>query len=422
MNVTVVGTGYVGLVSGVGLALKGHKVYCYDNNKDKIELIRKGKSPIFEEGLEEAIQKTLNKNLFPVTDLNKALNDSDASFICVGTPCDDAGKCDLSFVKSVAMGVGNFLKNSSKFHIVVIKSTVVPGTTMEEVKPLLEESSGKKAGRDFGLCMNPEFLREGVALDDFLKPDRIVVGVVGEKEKKVMKELYSNFNSHILFTDPTEAEMIKYASNSFLSTKISFINEIGNMCKALNIDVYRVAEGMGLDKRIGRHFLNAGLGWGGSCFPKDVSALISKAKELGLDASLLESVVKVNEGQPNKLIELAKKKHSLKGKRVGLLGLAFKPGTDDVRESRAIKIIEALNKEGAIILAHDPQAEENMKKFFPELNYFDSAQKLVKESEIIFVVTEWPHFSKLDFKGKPVFDGRRIFKEKFPKNYTGICW
>ncbi|MFH1545324.1 MAG: UDP-glucose/GDP-mannose dehydrogenase family protein [archaeon] len=423
MKLAVIGSGYVGLISGVGLALNGHEVECIDNDAKKVELINSAKPPIYELGLEEALKKLVPEKLRASTGLKEAVLNSDASFVCVGTPCDEEGKCNLNAVEAVVKSIGSALKENNSFHVVVVKSTVVPTTTEKIVLPLLEEASGKKCGKDFGLCMNPEFLREGFALEDFLKPDRIVCGTSDEKTREIMNSIYSSFNSKILFTSFSEAEMIKYASNSFLSTKISFINEIGNLCKKLGINTYNVAEGVGMDKRISPFFLNAGIGFGGSCFPKDVRALASKAREVGVGSPLLDSVIEVNERQPSKLIELAKKKTELKNKKVGILGLAFKPGTDDVRESRAIPVINELLKEEAKVLAHDPKAEENMKRIFSEVNYFDSAQKLVDESEIIFILTEWEHFSKLDFKDKKVFDGRNIFKNKAsPKNYEGICW
>lgn len=423
MKLAVIGSGYVGLVSGVGLALKGHEIECIDNDPKKVDLINSAKPPIYELGLEEALKKLVPLKLKASTGLKEAVLNSDASFVCVGTPCDEEGKCNLNAVEAVVKEIGSALKERTSFQIVVVKSTVVPTTTEKIVLPLLEEVSGKKCGKDFGLCMNPEFLREGFALDDFLKPDRIVCGVSDKKTREIMNSIYSPFNSKILFTSFSEAEMIKYASNSFLSTKISFINEIGNLCKKLGIDTYKVAEGVGMDKRISPFFLNAGIGFGGSCFPKDVKALASKAREVGVGSPLMDSVLKVNESQPLKLIELAKKKTELKNKKVGVLGLAFKPGTDDVRESRAIPVITELLKQEAKVLAHDPKAEENMKRIFSGVDYFDSAQKLIDESDVIFVLTEWEHFSKLDFKDKMVFDGRNIFKNSpKPKNYEGICW
>ncbi|MBU2100915.1 UDP-glucose/GDP-mannose dehydrogenase family protein, partial [Candidatus Micrarchaeota archaeon] len=347
--------------------------------------------------------------------------DSDVSFICVGTPCDEKGKCDLSAVQAVSKGIGSALKKKNDFHVVVVKSTVVPSTTEKIVLPLLEEFSGKKLG-EFGLCMNPETLREGFALQDYLNPDRIILGIHDEKTKNVLNEVYSSFSSPKFFCGFSEAEMIKYASNSLLATKISFINELGNICKKLEIDTYVVSKGIGLDKRISPHFLNAGLGFGGSCFPKDVSALIAQGKSLGVNTFLLDSVMKVNELQPKIFLDLIKSKTEIKGKKIAVLGLAFKAGTDDVRESRAIPLIKMLLQEKALVFAHDPKAEENMKKEFPEITYADSPQKIIDSSEIVLILTDWPDFSSLDFKDKLVFDARKIFNELKPKNYEGLCW
>ena len=422
MNISIIGAGYVGLVSGVGFALKGHKVTCIDKDAKKVESINSGKSPIYEAGLEEALKKTVPKKLNATTDLSKGLNESRVFFVCVGTPCNERGECHLEIIKDVAKSVGERLKRKNSFPIVVIKSTVPPSTTQKSIVPLLESTSGKKAGRDFGVCVNPEFLKEGVALEDFMNPDRIVCGVSDKKTENVMKELYKGFNSPLFFTGFSEAEMIKYASNCFLATKISFINEIGNLCKKLGINTFKVSEGIGLDKRISPHFLKPGIGFGGSCFPKDLSALIYQFRSLGISPHLLEGVAKVNKEQPKKIVEIAKSKTELKGKKVGVLGLAFKPGTDDVRDSRSIQVIEELQKEGAELLLHDPKAEGNMKKLFPNSEFADSAQKLVDASDIIFILTEWPQFSKLKFGNKQVFDGRNTFREKKPKKYEGVCW
>ncbi|PIN99071.1 MAG: UDP-glucose 6-dehydrogenase [Candidatus Diapherotrites archaeon CG10_big_fil_rev_8_21_14_0_10_31_34] len=421
MNISVIGTGYVGLITGVGLALNGHKVVCVDNNKEKVEMINNKIPPIFEKGLREALNKTVGINLFASTDLKKAVSDSAVSFICVGTPCDEKGKCDLSFVETVSKEIAFALKEKTDFHVVVVKSTVVPSTTEKLVLPLLEKHSGKNLG-EFGLCMNPETLREGFALEDFLNPDRIILGLEEEKTKKIMEEVYSSFSSPKFFCGFSEAEMIKYASNSLLATKISFINEVGNICKRMGIDTYIVSKGVGLDKRISPNFLNAGIGFGGSCFPKDVSALIAKGNELGIETFLLDSVMQVNELQPKVFLDLIKSRTELKGKKVAVLGLAFKAGTDDVRESRSIPVIKLLLKERAEVIAHDPQAEENMKKEIPEISYNNSPQNTVDLSDIVLILTDWNEFSSLDFKEKPVFDARNIFKEIKPLNYEGLSW
>ncbi len=423
MKISIVGSGYVGLVTGIGFAEKGHNVIFLDVDKHKIELINSGKPPIYEKGLAELMKKNKDR-YYATTKYEEAITKSEITFICVGTPSKDDGYIDLKYVKSASKKIGKVLADKDDFHVVVVKSTVVPGTTENVVKPIIEEKSGKKAFEDFGLAMNPEFLREGNAVNDFFNPDRIVIGVKDERTKSILEELYKPFKCPKLITDIKTAEMIKYASNAFLATKISFANEIGNICKKLGIDVYEVFRGVGLDHRINPAFFRAGIGFGGSCFPKDVKALIRKAEELGEEPRILKAVIEVNERQPLKLIELLKKHVSnLNGKTVGVLGLAFKPDTDDVRESRAIPIVRALLKEGANIVAYDPKAMDNFRKFFPQIEYAKSAEEVIAKSDAVLIVTEWKEFEKLDYHGKIVIDGRRVEKAmKEAKIYEGICW
>ena len=418
MNISIIGTGYVGLVTGACFAKLGHKVTCVDVIREKIDLINNKKSPIYEEGLKEILQENVGKNLSATLDLKKAVLSTDITFICVGTPSKKDDSIDLKYVEESAEQIGKILKEKEGYHLIVIKSTVVPGTT-EKVKDIIEKFSGKE---DFGICMNPEFLREGKAVHDFLNPDRIVIGEYDKKSGDILYDLYKSFSCPILRVDLKTAEMIKYASNAFLATKISFINEIGNICKKLDIDVYKVAEGMGLDSRISPKFLNAGCGFGGSCFPKDVKALVTKAKEINYNPILLESVLKVNKDQPLKMIEILKNKiGNLENKKIGVLGLAFKPNSDDIREAPAITIIKRLIKEKSVIYAYDPKAMKNMKKIFPDINYEDEAQKVIDNSEAILIVTEWQEFKNLDYKEKIVIDGRKVLEKK-DINYEGICW
>ena len=418
MKIGIIGLGYVGLITGVGFASLGNKVVGIDVDEKKIEKINKGESPIYEKDLESKLKEI--KENFTATTKIEELKDCEIIFICVGTPSKEDGSIDLKYIKQAAEDISKILDS---YKVIVVKSTVIPGTTESLIKIL-----GKKVGRDFGLAMNPEFLKEGSALKDFFEPDRIVVGSYDEKTKEILEELYKDFNCPKIFTNIKTAEMIKYASNAFLATKISFINEIGNICKKLGIDVYDVAEGMGYDKRIGREFLNAGIGFGGSCFPKDVKALIAKAKEIGYDPKLLQEVIEINEKQPFKKIEIVKKKVSnLKNKKIALLGLTFKPHTDDIRESRAIPIIQKLIEEDAIIHAHDPKGIENTKLIFPEnekLRYIEDPQEAIDKSDIVLLLTEWPHFRKLDFKDKLVVDGRNVIpkEQREGLNYEGICW
>ena len=421
MNISIIGTGYVGLVTGTCFAKRGNRVICVDIDKKKVQLINDGISPIYEEGLDDVLAENKN-NIEATTDYENAVNNSDVTFICVGTPSESDGGIDISFVKDATIVIAKQLKKKDDRHLVVMKSTVLPGTTKDVVLPLLEKHSGKKAGQDFGLAMNPEFLREGVAVNDFLKPDRIIIGFYGERSRDMLRELYKDFSCPIVETTLSAAEMIKYASNAFLATKISFINEIGNMCKKLDIDAYEVADGVGLDKRIGRAFLDSGIGWGGSCFPKDLDALIVWAKKNGKIPRIIESVVEVNELQPLKLVEILKKHiPSLKGKTIGVLGLAFKPNTDDIRESKAIPIVGELLKQGAQVKAYDPKATENFKKLYPQIEYCLSADEAL-QSDAILITTKWDEFKTLDYNGKVVIDGRKLDEAKTAKIYEGVCW
>ena len=421
MNISIIGTGYVGLVTGTCFAKLGNRVICVDIDRKKVQLINDGISPIYEEGLDDVLAENKN-NIEATTDYENAVNNSDVTFICVGTPSESDGGIDISFVKDATIVIAKQLKKKDDWHLVVMKSTVLPGTTKDVVLPLLEKHSGKKTGQDFGLAMNPEFLREGVAVNDFLKPDRIIIGFYDEGSRDMLRELYKDFSCPIVETTLSAAEMIKYASNAFLATKISFINEIGNMCKKLDIDAYEVADGVGLDKRIGRAFLDSGIGWGGSCFPKDLDALIVWAKKNGKIPRIIESVVEVNELQPLKLVEILKKHiPSLKGKTIGVLGLAFKPNTDDIRESKAIPIVGELLKQGAQVKAYDPKATENFKKLYPQIEYCLSADEAL-QSDAILITTKWDEFKTLDYNGKVVIDGRKLDEAKTAKIYEGVCW
>ncbi len=420
--------GYVGLCSAVGLALAGHDVIVVGRTQSKIESINKGKSPIFEEGLDEALAKLLAQGKFSATsDIAKAVEASDLTFICVGTPSAEDGSIDLTDIKKASEDVGKALTGKQGHHIIIVKSTVVPGTTEQCAIPIIEASSGKKAGKDFGVCMNPEFLREGKALEDFMKPDRVVIGEFDKESGDVLEGVYSSFNAPVVRVPLKTAEMIKYASNSFLATKISFMNEVANLCKKLGIDVYDVAKGMGHDKRIGHRFLNAGVGFGGSCFPKDVSALIHLAKQSGSKADLLETVMSVNEKQKRKIVDILKSKLDLKGKKIAILGLAFKDGTDDIRDAPSVEVLNELLKSGAHVSAYDPKAAENMRRVFPNVSYAKSAGEALTGADACLIMTEWPEFAKLtdkDFsamKGKIVIEGRRLL-DKSRAKFEGVCW
>jgi len=421
MKLSIIGTGYVGLVTGACFAKLGNTVICVDIDPEKIQKINNGVPPIYEEGLDRLLTMYKDK-ITATTDYRDTLITTDVTFLCVGTPSMKNGSIDISYLKEATKQIATILKNKKSWHLVVIKSTVLPGTTQQIVLPLLEQYSGKKVGIDIGLTMNPEFLKEGVAIHDFLQPDRIVIGSYDDRSRITLRELYKDFSCPIVETSLSAAEMIKYASNTFLATKISFINEIGNLCKKLGIDTYEVATGMGLDCRIGRPFLDSGIGWGGSCFPKDVDALIAWAKEIKEPTRIIESTKEVNIDQPFRLIKILQKHlPKLKGKTIGILGLAFKPDTDDIRDSRVIPIVQELIRNRARIKAYDPQAMDNFKTLFPTIEYCQSATDVLS-SDAILITTKWKEFTTLNFQGKIVIDGRRLDQAKNAKIYEGVCW
>ncbi len=423
MNVSVIGGGYVGLVTGACLSELGHNIEIVELDETKVARINKRDSPIYEEGLSDILNRHTGKRLIARSDYN-GIPDSLITFICVGTPESEDGSANLNYIISASQSIGKALKGSKKPHTIIVKSTVPPGTTENIVAPEVIAHSGRPEGTiRFG--MNPEFLREGRAVYDFFHPDRIVIGTNDARTFNEIKELYADLKAPILHTSLVAAEMIKYTSNAFLATKISFSNEIGNICKKLGIDVYEVMEGVGLDSRIGPLFLNAGAGFGGSCFPKDVSALIRLAKSLGYEPDILSAVMKVNEAQPERLIEILKKHLSnLKNKRICILGLAFKDNTDDIRESRALVIIRLLLKESAEIIAFDPLAMDATRAVFPEIEYAQSAAEALNNADACLIMTEWPEFSSLNsefekMKTKVIIEGRKVLKRK---DIEGICW
>jgi len=425
----VVGTGYVGLVTGVCLAEKNNVVTCVDVIEEKVDMIKKGKPPIYEKNLQPLLEKNVkNKRLLATTNLGKAMEKTDIIFICVGTPSKEDGAIDLRHVENAVKNIGKNLANleETDYPVVVVKSTVVPGTTEKIVIPTLEKHSGKKAGKDFGVCMNPEFLREGDAVKDFLNPDRIVIGEHDEKGGDKLDRVYSWSKAPRIRCTPTTAEMIKYASNALLATKISFINEIGNQCKTLGIDVYDVARGVGLDHRISPHFLQAGPGFGGSCFPKDVKALAKQAEELGLQPLLLKAVLEVNRRQPLKAVDLVEKMlGQLEDRTVTILGLTFKPDTDDTRESPAIPIIKKLLERGANVILHDPKAGEKVKKLFygdKKVEIFEDPQKAVDLGDATILVTAWREYLTLDYSKTRLVDTRHVIDREKCLEYEGICW
>jgi UDPglucose 6-dehydrogenase/GDP-mannose 6-dehydrogenase len=443
MDISVVGTGYVGLVSGVCLADKGHRVICVDLDEAKVAQINAGQSPIHEDGLDALLQANIGSRLTATTDLADAVANSSLTIIAVGTPFDGSA-IDTSYIEAAAKAIGALLRAKESFHTVVVKSTVVPGTTDEVVLPILEQASGKRAGHDFGVSMNPEFLREGSAIGDFMEPDRIVYGGTDERTFAVLNELYSVFaNVDKIHTTNKTAEMIKYTANSLLATLISFSNEIGNLCTGLGgIDVVDVMKGVHLDKRLSpvlengervvptiTTFIEAGCGFGGSCFPKDVKALISHGQQAGQEMNILQSVIDLNHAQPLRLLSLlAKHFDSLQGLKIAVLGLAFKPGTDDMRESPAIPVVRALHEQGAEISAYDPVATDEARKEFSDvpIEYAASVIAAVQGADAIVVITTWDEFASLpeiinNMKSAPLLiDGRRMIDKNSVPRYEGI--
>ena len=443
MRISVIGTGYVGLVSGVCLAEKGHEVTCVDVDRQKVDQINAGNSPIHEDGLAPLLEKHLNRSFRATTDFKGAVLASEVSLIAVGTPFDGE-RIDLRYIKDAAFQIGEVLREKDAYHVVVVKSTVVPGTTRDVVLPILEERSGKRAGADFGLGMNPEFLREGCAVEDFLCPDRIVLGALDARTLGVMENLYAPFAKvEMLKTSTQTAEMIKYASNSLLATLISFSNEIGNLCATLeDVDALDVMQGVHMDKRLspiledGRRitpgiasYLLPGCGFGGSCFPKDLKALVSFGENAGVPMRLLNSVVAINECQPERMLALLRRHFpDLNGLRVCVLGLAFKPGTDDMRESPSIPVLAALLAAQARIVAFDPVVRKDQINLFgsERITVSRSLSEAVAGAEAVLLLTRWPEFHDLEklfaALAEPplIIDGRRMLQPRNFARYEGI--
>lgn len=424
MKITIMGMGYVGLVTAACFAELNNIVTCVDIDKNKVNTVNSGGCHIYEPELNDLVKKHIRKNLSATTDAANCIKSSEIIFICVGTPSSSDGSTNLEYIKSAAKNIGAVIKQKTDYCVIAVKSTVPPGTT-ESLIPILEKESGKKCGVDFGIAMNPEFLPEGRAIQDFMNPDRTVIGAFDVKSYETLKKLYSGFKTPVLQTSLSTAEMIKYTSNAFLATKISFANEIGNICKELGLNVYEVMDAVGYDKRIGRQFLNAGIGYGGSCFKKDLNSLIYTAKKSGANPKVLQAVGEVNESQPFKILELAKKKiKSFNGKKVVILGLAFKPDSDDMREAPSISIVNMLLAEGAIVKVYDPFAMENARKIFrTKVQYATSLKDALLFGNTVFIITEWSEFkNEALYKDKVVFDGRKVLNKKSGDNYEGVCW
>lgn len=443
MRISVIGTGYVGLVSGACLAERGHSVTCVDVRPEVVHEINAGRPPIHERGLDNLL-RTVRQNgtLIATTDTHSAIHGSEATLICVGTPTVN-GQMELSQIITAAETIGGALASKGGYHVVAVKSTVLPGTTEGPVKAAIERRSGKKVGDGWGLCMNPEFLREGKAVEDFRSPDRVVIGATDRKAADVFLEMYSSFSCPRVVTSPRTAEMIKYVSNSLLATMISFSNEIGNLCSAIpGVDAREVWKGVHLDRRLTpidgqsggpagvTEYLWHGLGFGGSCFPKDVAALRGFGRSLKESTRILDAVLQINEEQPLRMISLLEKEMSLAGKRVAVLGLAFKPGTDDLRESPALPLIAALLQKGAAVVAHDPIAMPlaMRRPDFSSVALMDSWMTALQDSDACCIVTAWPEYQAIHpaefakrMRQALLIDGRGIF-DPTAMAASGVTW
>jgi UDPglucose 6-dehydrogenase len=435
MKIAVIGSGYVGLVTGVCLSEVGFDVTCIDIDKDKIALMKRGESPIFEPGLEKLMKKNIESGCLHFSnDLTTILDDVEIVFSAVGTPPDEDGSADLQYVLEVARTIG---KNMSNYKLIITKSTVPVGTANLVKDAVKEELRKREVDIPFDVASNPEFLKEGEAVSDFLNPDRIVVGVESERAKAIFEKLYQPFvqkGRALIFTDIASAEMIKYAANAMLATRISFMNDIANLCEIVGADVNMVKKGIGSDSRIGSKFLNAGAGYGGSCLPKDVKALIKTAENNNYSLDVLKAVEKVNERQKlvlfNKLLKYYN--HDLKGKKIALLGLSFKPNTDDMREAPSLVLIEHLLSAGCEIFAFDPVAmKEAKRKMGNVVHYCNTVEETLFNADALFIVTEWKQFKTLSpeiiatsMKKPVLFDGRNIFNAEDMRNagieYFGI--
>ena len=422
MKLTIAGTGYVGLVTGTGFANLGNDVICFDIDRAKIDLMTNGRMPIYEPGLEEIYKRNLKtKRLKFTTDAAKAVQESEIIFICVNTPTNEHQEADLTAVKEVAKAIGRYMDD---YKLVVNKSTVPVGTA-DLVQKIIKENQQKKI--EFDVISNPEFLREGAAVKDFENPDRIIIGTNSKKAEEIMTSLYrsrARADRPIMITDIRSAEIIKYASNAMLATRISFMNQLSYLCEKTGADIKEVSRGMGLDDRIGSRFLQAGVGYGGSCFPKDMKALIATLKQHDCDFDLFEAVDRINKKQKKIIIEKLKSALTINGSSIAVWGISFKPKTDDIREAPSIKIIEELQNLGAKIHACDPVAIENAKNVLKDVKFFENPYETIRDCDALVVATEWNEFRNLDMravkillKNPIIVDGRNIYN---PKELTDL--
>ncbi|WP_336337651.1 UDP-glucose 6-dehydrogenase AglM [Haloarcula brevis] len=434
MNVSIVGSGYVGTTVAACLADLGHEVVTIDIDEDIVDAVNDGESPIHEPGLDELVAEHGGGRLRASTDYDEIL-DTELTMLALPTPSNDDGSIDLQFMEAGAASIGEALaggESTDDPHLVVTKSTVVPNTTEDRLASRIADA-GLERGTDFLVASNPEFQREGTAVADFLNPDKLVFGTDDDRATALLHDLYAPLREAadgdvpVVETGIAEAEMIKYANNTFLATKISLINDIGNICKEFGVDAYEVADAIGLDDRIGEQFLRSGVGWGGSCFPKDTDAIIAAAREQGYDPAVLSAAVELNDAQPGRLLDLLDGHVDVSGKRVAVLGLAFKPGTDDIRNTRAVPVIEGLQERGADVVAYDPVAAENMRERYPDIEYADSAAAALDGASGAVVVTDWDEFAALDAEfdemvDPVVVDGRRIIERRDGITYEGLTW
>ncbi|MFU1782665.1 UDP-glucose 6-dehydrogenase AglM [Haloarcula japonica] len=435
MNVSIVGSGYVGTTVAACLADLGHEVVTIDIDEGIVDAVNDGRSPIHEPGLDELVAEHGGGRLRASTDYDEIL-DTELTMLALPTPSNDDGSIDLQFMEAGAASVGEALAGAENAtadpHLVVTKSTVVPNTTEDRLAPRIADA-GLERGTDFLVASNPEFQREGTAVADFLNPDKLVFGTDDDRATELLHDLYAPLREAadgdvpVVETGISEAEMIKYANNTFLATKVSLINDIGNICKEFGVDAYEVADAIGLDDRIGEQFLRSGVGWGGSCFPKDTDAIIAAAREQGYDPAVLSAAVELNDAQPERLLSLLDDHIDVSGKRIAVLGLAFKPGTDDIRNTRAVPVIEGLQERGANIVAYDPVATENMRERYPDIEYADSAASALAGASGAVVVTDWDEFAALDaafdeMADPVVVDGRRIIERRDGITYEGLTW
>jgi UDPglucose 6-dehydrogenase len=436
VKLAILGMGYVGLTSSVAFAKHGFRSICTTTTPEKAENLNRGIPPFYEPGLDGLVREMVDKGLLlGSADNVEAVRQSDVTFICVGTPSLSDGSADLSAVEATARDIGEALREKDDYHVIVAKSTIPPGTTENIILPIVEGHSGKTAGKDFGICMNPEFLRQGEAIRDSLNPDRIIIGQFDEKSGDVLEYVYKDYQCPKIRCDIRAAELIKYAANSLLATKITFANEFSRICEKLNVDVYEVMKGVGLDFRINPLFLNAGCGFGGSCFPKDINAIVALAKDIGVETPLMDVVLYTNDLQPMHLVELIKNAvGNLEGKVVAFLGLSFKPNTGDVRGTRALPIIYKLSELGARIKAYDPKAIDNFKRLTDlPIEYYEDWRCALKDTDFAVVQSDWEEIRNItakDFKkllrNPIVIDGRRTYNPEELINdgvkYIGIGW